>query len=254
MRGFSLVELSIVLVILGLLVGGILAGQNLIRASELRAVSTEIDRFSSAVNAFRDKYFAIPGDFDKAEAFWGTDSNCPGDNSTPSTGTATCDGDADGKIESGVGMERYRFWHHLANAGMVEGSYTGVRAGSNDNHIEGGVNTPMSKVGHASYAVSHGDNLDSTAYYTDNFKSHVMQLNSASLAIISNAGNVLRAEEAWNLDTKMDDEQPGFGTVRSRKPSSSASPNCASNDDPTLSQYIATDTNINCVLVFDMGF
>ena len=46
-QGFSLVELSIVLVILGLLTGGILAGQNLIRAAELRAVTTQINNFSS---------------------------------------------------------------------------------------------------------------------------------------------------------------------------------------------------------------
>lgn len=57
-RGFSLVELSIVLVILGLLTGGILAGQSLIRAAELRAVSTEYSRYATAVQSFRDKYFA----------------------------------------------------------------------------------------------------------------------------------------------------------------------------------------------------
>ena len=61
-RGFTLVELSIVLVILGLLVGGVLSGQSLIRAAELRAVSTEHSKFVTAMNSFRDKYFAAPGD------------------------------------------------------------------------------------------------------------------------------------------------------------------------------------------------
>ena len=73
-RGFSLVELSIVLVILGLLTGGILAGQSLIRASELRAVSTEFQRYVAAVNTFRDKYFMLPGDMSNATAFWGEDA------------------------------------------------------------------------------------------------------------------------------------------------------------------------------------
>ncbi|MFZ4541879.1 MAG: type II secretion system protein [Rickettsiales bacterium] len=55
-HAFSLVELSIVLVILGLLVGGILSGQALIRASELRSVSTEQQRYFTAIQTFRDKY------------------------------------------------------------------------------------------------------------------------------------------------------------------------------------------------------
>ena len=61
-NAFSLVELSIVLAILGLLTGGILTGQTLIRAAELRAVSTEFQRYQSAVNTFRDKYFSLPCD------------------------------------------------------------------------------------------------------------------------------------------------------------------------------------------------
>ena len=80
--GFSLVELSIVLVILGLLTGGILAGQSLIRAAELRSVATESQRYMAALNSFRDKYFALPGDMANATAFWGAQ------NATP----ATCHG------------------------------------------------------------------------------------------------------------------------------------------------------------------
>ena len=67
---FSLVELSIVLVILGLLTGGILAGQSLIRAAQLRAVSTEYSRYVASINSFRDKYFGWPGDLRNATAFW----------------------------------------------------------------------------------------------------------------------------------------------------------------------------------------
>ena len=59
MRGFSLVELSIVLVILGLLTGGILTGQTLIRAAELRSVTTEFQRFQAATNAAQ-RHYRIP--------------------------------------------------------------------------------------------------------------------------------------------------------------------------------------------------
>jgi len=56
-RGFSLVELAIVLVILGLLVGGVLTGRVLIRASELRTVTTQYQGNVTAARSFRDKYF-----------------------------------------------------------------------------------------------------------------------------------------------------------------------------------------------------
>lgn len=88
-RGFSLIELSIMLVILGLLVGAVTAGQSLIRASELRSVTTDIERYRAGIATFRDKYFGLPGDLLNATSFWGKDNtNCPthtGTNATPGT-------------------------------------------------------------------------------------------------------------------------------------------------------------------------
>lgn len=129
-RAFSLVELSIVLVILGLLVGGILAGQSLIRASELRAASSEGTRYRTAVYAFKDKYLPCRVIWPTPRALGvaagsGSDSVC---GNFASTTTATCDGNADGVVLSWVVTfgEMFRFWQHLANAGLIEGQYTGA--------------------------------------------------------------------------------------------------------------------------------
>lgn len=67
---FSLVELSIVLVILGLLVGGILAGKSMIRQSELRSLVTQKEQVAQGVYAFRDKYLAMPGEFYDYKRVW----------------------------------------------------------------------------------------------------------------------------------------------------------------------------------------
>jgi len=64
--GFSLLELSIVLVIIGLIAGGIVAGSSMIRAAELRAVLTELTQYQTATNTFRDKYLGLPGDLRNA--------------------------------------------------------------------------------------------------------------------------------------------------------------------------------------------
>src|ERR1700753_450898 len=61
-QGFTLIELSIVLVIIGLIVGGILVGQDLIKAAEVRAQISQIEKYNSAGNTFRGKFGGIPGD------------------------------------------------------------------------------------------------------------------------------------------------------------------------------------------------
>ena len=132
LSAFSLVELSIVLVILGLLVGGILSGQSLIRAAELRSFTTEYSKYVAAVNSFKDKYFQLPGDMPNATSFWGaahaTPATCL---TTVGTGSQTCNGDGNGSISNAAAAsqygEEYTFWQHLANAGLIEGSYTGIR-------------------------------------------------------------------------------------------------------------------------------
>ena len=61
-RGFTLIEMASVLVIIGLIVGGILVGQSLIKAAEVRSEVTQMEKFQTAVNTFRDKYGYLPGD------------------------------------------------------------------------------------------------------------------------------------------------------------------------------------------------
>ena len=61
-HGFTLIELSIVLVIIGLVTGSVLVGRDLIRASEVRAQITQIEKYQTAVNTFKGKYGYLPGD------------------------------------------------------------------------------------------------------------------------------------------------------------------------------------------------
>lgn len=214
--GFSLVELSIVLVILGLLVGGILTGQNLIRAAELRSVGTELDAYRTAVNLFRDKYFAAPGDIGNAIAFWDeahiTPATCA---TTEGAGTQTCNGDGDGQIEQtasvtgGTSNEMFRFWQHLANAGLITGTFTGVE-GSDSQHAVGGVNTPLSKVGNLIWNIRY-IGVD-TNYYPSQHRKNLFMLGTQN----TNGwpgGSGLMPEEMWNIDTKMDDGKPGTGRI-----------------------------------------
>ncbi len=67
-QGFTLIEMSIVLMVIGLLVGGILVGQDLIHAAQIRQTISQIEKLNSAVNTFKLKFNGIPGDIDPTTA------------------------------------------------------------------------------------------------------------------------------------------------------------------------------------------
>src|SRR4051812_42899143 len=117
--GFTLVEIAVVMAIVALLAGGVIVGQSMIRASQVRSVVSDLTRYSQAVQNFRDKYNSLPGDFSGATALWGVESGaCPNGTGTP---PQTCDGNGNGNIDNY--QESLRAWQHLANSGFIDGSY-----------------------------------------------------------------------------------------------------------------------------------
>lgn len=206
------------LVILGLLTGGILAGQSLIRAAELRSVSTDIQRYSTAMYSFRDKYFALPGDMTNATAFWGKDNtNCSGNTGTAMT-PGTCNGNGDGFVNgantAGATGEYFQYWKQLALAGMIEGNYTGLTNTGGTVDAVPGVNVPRSRISNAGYSIG---SYDGTSFTTDlysyaiNYGNHYMFGTQNNMNGMSNSA--LKPEGMWNIDTKIDDGKPGSGKM-----------------------------------------
>ncbi|MFZ3174947.1 MAG: prepilin-type N-terminal cleavage/methylation domain-containing protein [Thiobacillus sp.] len=121
--GFTLIEIAIVLVIIGLLLGGILKGQELITQGRIRNVANDFQSMTAAINLYQDRYRALPGDDPSAATRWTT------------TGSTTENGNGDGTIGSGTtgtpaynsataGDESRLFWQHLRLAGLVGGATT----------------------------------------------------------------------------------------------------------------------------------
>jgi len=75
--GFTLIELSIVLVVIGLIVGGVIAGQSLMRSSQLQSIISDQAKYVEAAKQFREKYGFWPGDFPNATTSWGAMTTCP---------------------------------------------------------------------------------------------------------------------------------------------------------------------------------
>ncbi|HEU5284521.1 MAG TPA: prepilin-type N-terminal cleavage/methylation domain-containing protein [Burkholderiales bacterium] len=116
--GFTLIEIAIVLVIIGLLLGGVLKGQELITSARVRNLISQQDGVKAAYFGFLDRFRSLPGDYSLA---------------TTNIANTTANGNANGQIESAAmcgtipacqALEYIVVWEHLSRAGFINGSYT----------------------------------------------------------------------------------------------------------------------------------
>ncbi len=124
-KGFTLVEIAIVMVIIGLLLGAVLKGQNLINSARVRSMADQNSSVQAAYYGFIDRYRAVPGDMvaTSAQAAIGTN------NLTTAVG-----GDGNGNLSAGTGApeswgEASALWAHLSAANFIVGNYIGGAGG-----------------------------------------------------------------------------------------------------------------------------
>lgn len=252
-KGFTLIELSLVIVVIGLLAGGILGGRSLLRASELRGIDADMQRYVTATNTFINKYSALPGDFSNATSYWGVAHATAGTcKTTPSTTSATCNGDNNGIIDSSAAsVEFFRYWQHLSNAGLIQGNYTGVGGSGGVNHASPGNNVPRGKLATSGYMPEYIGNQSSSVYYYDGSYGHQMRFGGDDTAGYVNT-NLLTPEEMWSIDKKADDGYPAFGLYYVVKSSQMA--NCATSDTASSATYAITTSNKTCRAFYKTGF
>lgn len=221
--GFTLVELAVVLVILGLLVGGILTGQNLIRAAELKKLGKEAENYRMAVYTFLMEYDAYPGDLEIATRYWGeADTNpatCYAMDKSDIAGT--CNGNGDGMVADATEREEhYLFWHHLQKAGLIGGTYSGAWDADCTGFCESshmpGVNAPVSALGNqtgwAAYFKGESDGSESNPNWFLGQYGHILTFGSRHQGAAPNKPAISPAE-AYGIDKKLDDGLPARGDV-----------------------------------------
>lgn len=218
--GFTLIELSIVLVVIGLLVGGILVGRELIKSAQIRAQITQIEKYDAAVNTFRVKYGYRPGDLPSylAARFGFFAIPAP-------LGGSEGHQDGNGRVEAdGDGTESFIFWRHLSEAGLIEGSYgtdqsgTPLDAATGDVPGPGAINTPE-LIGRILPKARIGDGNYLTVGVVDWERRNVWRLAGVWSINPDGWGGVmplaaLRPLDAYRLDAKLDNGRPDSGRVQ----------------------------------------
>lgn len=220
--GFTLIELSIVLVIIGLIVGGVLVGQDLIKASEIRATVSQYEKFNASVYTFRGKYNGLPGDL-----LNGPNGEVSAFGLCPASGCGTGNpgfGDGNGVLTEGGGANARRsygeilfFWQQLSAANLLEGNYGVEITGNGAPPVDTDFTTvsnyiPPAKIGGGMHWCVGSALADSKNYFI------ITGFNATPINQFSNynmAPNITPID-AFNIDSKIDDGLPNLGIVQAR--------------------------------------
>ena len=186
--GFTLVEIAIVLVIIGLLLGGILKGQELINSARVRNLADQNSGIQAAYYGFIDRFRQVPGDFLASDA-----TNAIGQTINLPTTAANA---GNGRVENNL-EEAAAVWEQLSKANFIQGSYNPTAI-------------PASEAAYAGEAPVNAFNgtitLTRNADYTDT--------GTASTRLNLHLGGNIPVNIARELDVKVDDGVPNSGILR----------------------------------------
>lgn len=230
--GFTLVEIAIVLVIIGLLLGGILKGQELISSARVRNLADTNAGIQAAYYGFIDRYRQVPGDMTAALA-------------TQAIGQAIAvGGNANGRVDDASYPEASALWTHLTLANFLQGTYSGVAVSQ----------VTYDVITAAPINPFNGFMLLARSKDYSSIAGEPTAATTARLSLL--LGDNIPVDIARELDVKIDDTLPLTGTLRfttntaapASFPTSAATTACTASAVTNVWD-IATD-NQNCNLIY----
>lgn len=226
---FTLMELAIVIVIIGLIAAGALQGRALIYNAQMRSIYTDYTKYDAALNTFQLQYNALPGDFDRASQFW---PSCV--TVDPNNAGNSCNGNNDSFIQGGA--EDKRAWQHLSLSGLIPGSFTGFVYGPSPKSTKEVI---WSFIGGGSALYGSNKNVYVVGKSAD--------VGTGTIAF----SKFLTGIEASSFDKKFDDGLADKGKIYGvRAPADGTNGACTTNPSTSPSASYLNDVGINCILVF----
>ena len=211
--GFTLVEIAIVLVIIGLLLGGVLKGQEMITQAKIKNVINDFNGVTVAVTSYQDRYRALPGDDQNATTRWTTQAPASGNGDGSVLGAYNANDTSGTGGAPAAAAESNLFWQHLRIAGFVPGLTVGTGSGTPPPNAAGGL-----------IGVESGVVGTSGLGFT------------GTIICFSN----LPEKIASAVDAQMDDSQPASGQVRAQLQSTA---NPATLSASNVTAYVETGVN-----------
>lgn len=210
--GFTLVELAVVMIIIGLLIGGVLKGQELIANAQVAATVAQVKGIDAATTTFRDMFSALPGDMANAN---NRIPNCPAGTCAPATvAGVTGNSRIDSPFNAAPAVEGIAFWWMLNAADLLSGIDPQQGA------VFGG-QFPAAKIGggfHAGFVAGGalaGVPAVMAATPANNVRAgHYLLLHTTANAAATAASVAfLTPNQAFRIDSKLDDGVPMSGSV-----------------------------------------
>lgn len=215
--GFTLIEIAIVVVIVGLLLGGILKGQEMIRNARAHNIADQTHAIKAALLGFQDRFRALPGDYSKASVnlpgLDGLPNNCAGELGKLGPGNGDGDNRIGGQpgevVEPKSGCKRANelafVWRHLTAAGFLSGSFDGQPAGIDEEAFNCRAATCLTNAYNSGMILSYNNQQ-----FTNDFNDPKSDGNSNQLT----SGRFIPVGVLAELDRKIDDGDPSTGSFR----------------------------------------
>jgi prepilin-type N-terminal cleavage/methylation domain-containing protein len=250
-QAFTLIELSIVLVVIALLVGGILVGRELIHIAQLRSVLSQVEKYNVAVNNYKGKYQCLPGDCAESTLLWGAKADCNMSTPAPS-GTETCNGNGDNIVGPDSTVEEHVFWQQLSNAGFISENLRGADFFVGQNPSTGLYDQSIPRTGISGTGIGITNVTGLIVYHT------AIRGQYFVMGGFSNVGTHLPYDErlvpadAFYIDSKLDDGMPDTGVVSVAGAFNGGTDRCRNAATPA--NYEFDDNNNRCAIFIKPSF